>query len=222
MKVLGIDEAGRGPCIGPLFICGYLIQESKIRKLKDLGVKDSKKLSLKQREALFPEIQSLADDFITIRISADEIDRLRSITNLNRVEIEKIQHIMNSLDADKVIIDSLERNVDKFKNKILSGFENNGTEIICENFADDRYPVVSAASVIAKVSRDREIRRLHKVYGFFGSGYPSDPETVNFLKRWIKENKQYPDIVRKSWITSDRIQRESKQTRLSKFFRGLT
>ena len=198
MKILGIDEAGRGPVIGSLFMCGYLIEEKKVPELRKIGVKDSKLLSRSRREQIFEKIKTLSDDFVILKTSAKEIDQLRTVSNLNKHEISRMREMIKLLNPDKVVIDALESNEKKFHSKISAGF--GGLEIVAENFADKNYLEVGAASICAKVNRDREIEEMHKVHGNFGSGYPSDPVTITFLKDWIKENK-VPDCVRKSWFT---------------------
>jgi len=217
MKILGIDEAGRGPVIGPLVMCGYLIDEAKIQKLKELGVKDSKSLSTKKRYILRPILESIADDYIILKIKACDIDKLRTRTNLNKIEIERMQQIINSLEPDKVIIDAIERNTKNFREKILAGI-NKDIEVIAENFADKKYHVVSAASIIAKVYRDEEILALRK-HGFNGSGYPSDPRTIEFLKKCLVEKNEFPDFVRKTWVTAQYIKEEREQSKLSRFIK---
>ena len=213
MRVLGIDEAGRGPVIGPLVMCGYLIDEKKLKKLKKLGVKDSKQLTPKRRENLAPKLKKLSDDFILLKLSAKDIDKLRTTTNLNKLEIERMHHMIDLLEPDKVIIDALEQEK-RFYSKIASA--HNGIEMIIENFADRNYIEVAAASVIAKVHRDRDMKRLHDKYSL-GTGYCSDPKTISFLKDWIKKNKEFPDFVRKSWITAQCIKSEKEQSSLMRW-----
>lgn len=217
--ILGIDEAGRGPVIGPLVMCGYLVRDDRIKELRELGVKDSKMLSPEKRDELFPDLEKLAEDVIVLSVSAREIDRLRTATNLNRLEIERMRQMIEMLGPDKAVIDAPESNTKKFKEKILCRLGHNGFELIAENFADKKYAEVAAASVIAKVRRDREIQKLHRKYGFFGSGYTSDSRTIGFLKNWLQDNRDFPDIVRKSWITSVTMKKEKEQKRLLNFAR---
>ena len=217
MKILGIDEAGRGPVIGPLVMCGYLIDGKKLLELRELGVKDSKLLSEKTREKMEKKLKKIADDFILFSIPANEIDRLRTVMNLNRLEIEKMQEIINLLEPDVAIVDAIERNTKRFSKKLLAGIDN-GVKLVAENFADKNHPEVSAASIMAKVHRDNEIEKLHKKYGFFGSGYSSDERTIKFLKDYIKMNKELPGFIRKSWMTIQLIKEENEQSKLMKFF----
>lgn len=224
-KFLGIDESGRGAVIGPLVMCGYLIDSSKIDTLKEMGVKDSKLLTPKRRSALEATLKEIADNIVVIKTSSMDIDKLRSETNLNRIEAKHMQNIINSLDSKKIFIDSVEANTKKFKKEIISGLKNDIKErinnkevdVICENFADKKYPVVSAASIIAKVTRDNDVEDLKKGYGDFGSGYSSDPRTVKFLKDWIKKNKKYPPFVRWSWLTAKEIRKEHEQKSMKDF-----
>ncbi|MEM5812923.1 MAG: ribonuclease HII [Candidatus Aenigmatarchaeota archaeon] len=214
--VLGIDEAGRGSVIGPLVICGVLIEESKIELLKE--AKDSKLLSPKRREKLEKKIKEVVKDFAVIKISSEEIDKLRSEKNLNNIEIENMQKIINLFNPDVVIIDSPEKNVKKFERKIREKIKNNNIEIICENYADRKYKVVSAASIIAKVERDREIEKIKKEYKIdFGSGYPSDERTIKFLENIIKNEKELPKFIRKSWLTVKRLSKRKLQAKIKYF-----
>ncbi len=216
MKILGIDEAGKGPVLGPLVICGYLIEEKNVSELKKIGVKDSKLLTAGKRKKLLPELKKLAEDFVLLKIPAGEIDELRSVTNMNKMEIDRMAQIINALAPDKVVIDALESNEKKFGTKIKQ-LVNHDCEIIAENFADKNYPEVGAASIIAKVERDAEIELLQKKYADFGSGYPSDERTINFLKDWMKSNRELPGFVRKSWLTVSWIREELQQRKITNF-----
>jgi len=215
-KILGIDEAGRGPVIGPMVMCGYMIESSKKSVLKRIGVRDSKLLSSRKRESLFGALKEHAAGYQVVSISAREIDLLRNETNLNKIEIEKMKLMINSMKPDVAIIDAPEANTKQFAKKIASGLSCE-CRVVAENFADRKYPEVGAASIIAKVTRDKEIEQLARSHGEIGSGYPSDPVTMEFLKNWLKRNKEFPDFVRKSWMTAQVMKREKEQTRLGKF-----
>jgi len=216
MKILGIDEAGRGPVIGPLVMCGYMIDEGNLPELKKLGVKDSKLLTAKKRSSMLARLMELSDDMVILKIPAKEIDKTRTISNLNKMEIERMQHIINLLNPDVAKIDALESNTKKFHAKVACKIDKR-IKLVTENFADKNHIEVGAASIVAKVHRDDEIEKLHEKYGFFGTGYPSDPRTIRFLKNWIEKNKEFPDFVRSSWITAQCIKGEKEQTDLKGF-----
>ncbi len=218
-KVLGIDEAGRGAVVGPLVIAGALFRECDLPKLRAMGVKDSKELDGGKREELEKKIKDIAVDFVVINISAHTIDELRETKNLNRIEIDYMVDIIKTLRPDRVVVDSPEANTEKIKNEILGKLGDLKVEVISENYADKKYPEVSAASILAKVVRDRAIKNLEKRLGMeIGLGYPSDERTVNFLRKVLEKYKGYPEFIRKSWITSQRIKGEREQKSLNQFF----
>jgi len=197
--VLGIDEAGRGPVIGPLVICGALCEETNLKKLKEIGVKDSKILTPQQRENLNPLIKNIIKDFKLIKILPALLDR----ENLNELEIKATASLIKKFSPQKVILDTPvpRKGIKGYLEKIKKLVPNNEVKIIGEPHADATYPIVSAASILAKVSRDKEIHKLHKKYGDFGSGYPADPKTQEFIKNW----NFYPEIVRRKWETCKEI-----------------
>jgi len=218
-KVLGIDEAGRGAVVGPLVIAGAMFNEQDVPKLKALDVRDSKELTPARREELEKKIKDLVLDFVVLTIPAKKIDESRAHgTNLNRLEIDNMSEIIKTMRPDKVIVDCPEANTEKIRDEIIGNLGEFRTEVVSENFADKNYPEVSAASILAKVLRDRSIKILEKNLGEeIGVGYPSDERTIKFLRRLLEKSDTYPDFVRKSWSTSQRIKGEKAQTSLGKF-----
>lgn len=199
-KILGIDEAGRGPVIGPMVICGALIKEDKIAELDRLNPVDSKKLSSTKREAFRKELVKLLDGYQLIVIDPVEIDKYVIRNRLNYLEINKISSIINYFKPNIVYVDSPLINTSKLANMIKSKLDYK-PHIISENRAE-RYRIVAAASILAKTKRDQLISALKDNYGELGSGYCHDPKTLSFLKYWVQNNRNLPDIVRKSWFTS--------------------
>lgn len=202
MLVAGIDEAGRGCVIGPLVIAGVLIRKERMHLLAQLGVKDSKLLSPIKREALATEIVSLAEKYLFVKLLPKEIDRAveskRKLHKLNRLEAQTMMQIINALKPDIAYVDAADVVEDRFKHHIQEGLTVK-TKIVSKHKADKIYPVVSAASIMAKVERDKEIAALKEEYGDFGSGYPKDQKTMHFLKQWLQTHDEYADCVRKSW-----------------------
>lgn len=202
--VLGIDEAGRGPVIGPLVMAGVLIDRDNEKKLRALGVKDSKLLTPAKRESLKNEIKKIAKDHIIVKISARRIDELRKSTNLNVIEAQTIAKIINSFEPDEAIIDSPQVSTEKFAS-IIKPLLKKKVKLVVENKADMNYPVCAAASILAKLERDREIKKIEEKFGIVvNTGYPHDPATISFLKSC---KGKYPDFVRKSWSTASRLKR---------------
>ena len=211
MLVAGVDEAGRGCIIGPLVVAGVLVKEENLPVLRQLGVKDSKLLSPKKREALFTEVTRLAEKHHVVKLLPSEIDRAveckRKLHKLNRLEAQTMTKIINVLKPDEAYVDAADVLEERFKQHIQEGLTVKA-KIISRHKADKLYPVVSAASIIAKVERDKEIEALKKVYGDFGSGYLSDKKTLRLLKQWIQTHPEYPSCVRQSWKTAKQVKNE--------------
>jgi ribonuclease HII len=211
MLIAGVDEAGRGCVIGPLVIAGFLIKEENLPVLARLGVKDSKLLSPRKREALSTEILRVAEKHYVVKLAPKEIDSvvesLRKLHKLNRLEAQTMAQIINTLKPDEVYVDAADVLEDRFKHHIQEGLTVKA-KITSRHKADKIYPVVSAASIIAKVTRDNEIAALRATYGDFGSGYLTDQKTMTFLKQWLQTHAEYPDCVRKSWKPAKQAKNE--------------
>jgi ribonuclease HII len=200
--VAGVDDAGRGSAIGPLVVAGVLMDEAGIERLVDLGVKDSKLLSPSRREALAVQIRGLALKHAFFKLSPSEIDNVvqrgRKLHRLNWLEAQAMARVIEVLRPEVVYVDASDVSEERFKQQILE-FLKFDVEIVSKHKADRIYPIVSAASIIAKVERDREVACLRVKYGDFGCGYPTDPKTIMFLKECLKKYGDYPDFVRRSW-----------------------
>ncbi len=222
-KIIGIDEAGRGPVIGSLFIgFAIIILEKKedyeefVDFLDKIGVKDSKKLSKKKRKEVAEKLKESLD-FKYVQLTPEVIDKnIFSGTNLNELQINSIVHILNIEKPDLIFVDALTSNSEKYKQKLLNKLNYVPDNLIAENKADDKYKIVGAASIIAKELREKEISDIKKRIGIdFGSGYPSDPLTKSFIKE--NYNKEFNFIFRKSWMTYRSII-DSKKKNLKDFF----
>ena len=220
MLICGIDENGRGAVIGPMVICGVIIEEKKVDKLREIGVKDSKKLSKKEREELSEEIREIADQVVVLKVPPSKIDGLRRKgINLNQIEIIKIAEIINFSNASVYYIDALTTKPKTFEKKIKELIKRKPKpKIVAQNHLDETNAVVSAASIIGKVERDKEIEKIKKREGVdFGVGYPHDQKTREFLKIILKKYGFYPEYVRKTWLTSKDIKRMTKIKSLKNF-----
>lgn len=211
--VLGIDEAGRGPVLGPMIIAGVLVDTNGEGKLRRLGVRDSKMIPPKKRKEMRKEIKSIALEYRSISISAQEIDELRKKMSMNEIEAMKMAELIEMFRKrpTQIIIDLPDPTGEKFINRIKK-YTKLPDNVIAEHKADDNYPVVSAASIIAKTERDRKMSLIEKHAGVrLGNGYSHDPNAIAFLEQC--EGK-WPDFVRKSWMTSQRIQDKKFQKKL--------
>jgi ribonuclease HII len=174
--------------------------------LSEIGVRDSKKLSPKKRSELAYLLKENCHSHKILIISAQEIDnREKKRITMNRLEELKMAEILNDLKPDIIFIDAADVNEQRFGKSIKRLLSYSPKKIISKHKADDIYPIVSAGSILAKDKRDSLIEELNKKYGNFGSGYPSDIRTLEFLRNYVKKNKKPPEFARKSWDTTKRI-----------------
>lgn len=209
--VLGIDEAGRGPAMGPLVVAGVLIDPESEAGLKELGVRDSKELSPLRRRELIAAIHEIALGTRMIAFAPVHLN-----DNLNSVEMRAIVRLIDDLAPSALYLDAPvgPRAIPAFVEMLRYRCRSSELDVTAENKADTRYPVVAAASILAKVYRDEAIERLHKIYGDFGSGYPADPKTKRFLSEWYDNRRSFPACVRTRWGTVRDIVREHSSRRL--------
>uniref|UniRef100_A0A7J3SMZ6 Ribonuclease n=1 Tax=Fervidicoccus fontis TaxID=683846 RepID=A0A7J3SMZ6_9CREN len=188
---MGMDEAGRGSLIGPMIVAGVILNESSEQALREAGVTDSKKLKRSAREKLFEKIESMADWYGTVAVMPEEIDR----ENLNKLTMEAFRKLACMALSDgfipnMVIADAVGRD-----NRTINACIQ--LKIFMEKKADSKYTVVGAASIIAKVTRDREIEKIREQYGLVGSGYTGDRHTINWLMK--NSNALPPSVIRHKW-----------------------
>jgi len=216
----GVDEAGRGSIIGPLVVAGVCANKETIKEFKKIGIKDSKKLTRKNREKFAKIIMHKADKYSIRKLSPKKIDRAvilrkkskseklnfraENHVGLNELEAFAMSSILKKLNSDIAFIDSCDVKPKRFKIKIKKFIEKK-IKIYSRHKADEIYTIVSAASILAKCIRDKEIYKLQRRYGSIGSGYPSDNKTRLFLKTWTLKNGNRPNFARKSWKTWDKI-----------------
>ncbi len=216
MRICGIDEAGKGPALGSLVLCGVATDEKNVKALENLGVKDSKLLSKKERELLYESLITQVEYEVVV-VTPKEIDTAieSQTSNLNLLEAEKTASIIKKLKPNKVFVDCPDPTPSNYLIQIEKHLLS-PPEIIAEHRAE-RYAVVAAASIIAKVLRDRSIEALQQEHNVdFGSGYASDPKTQEFLKdNW--ENKEFHHLMRKSWASYKNVKKEKEQSRLGDY-----
>jgi ribonuclease HII len=220
MLILGIDDAGRGPVIGPMVLAGCLIDDKVEGEFKKLGIKDSKQLTQKRREYLAVIIKEKAETFEIVLASPKEIDYANGKgINLNTLEAIKTAKIINQINKGfkniRVVVDCPSVSIEKWQDLLKTKIKNlSNLEILCEHKADRNHLAVSAASILAKCTREEEMAKLKKIYGEeIGSGYCADPLTCKFLE---KHFQKYEDkgIFRKTWSTWKNVIASSKQKKL--------
>ncbi|XP_046999958.1 ribonuclease H2 subunit A isoform X1 [Schistocerca americana] len=220
--ILGVDEAGRGPVLGPMVYGVSYCPKSKQDVLNDLGCADSKSLTEEKREDIFKKICSERDTigWIVEAISPKTICNnmlKRQKYSLNQIAQDSTVHLINSACSKGVRIAEVYVDTvgmpEKYQAKLSAIFPE--LKITVAKKADATYPIVSAASICAKVSRDRALSVWKFTEGLeltakeFGSGYPNDPVTKKFLVENIDPVFGFPQLVRFSWSTADKILQEN-------------
>ncbi len=226
----GGDEAGRGAVLGPLVISMVAVKDSSVHKLSEIGVRDSKLLSDKKRRSLFNDIEDIASEIKVDRIYPEDINEaMRSHISLNELEAVRFAGLFDKMDKSigSVYLDSPDVIPERFGTRfkiasirptkvvgVKSPKESGASaRVIAEHKADSRYAIVSAASIIAKVVRDKEMAKIERSLGLkLGSGYPSDYNTIEAIKANLKSGA-LDSHIRQKWITIDRI----RQTQLTSF-----
>ncbi len=216
MRVAGVDEAGRGCVIGPLVVAGAVFEEEDLPRLTEIGVRDSKRLTPKRRLALADKIWDLALDVSFFELPPRVIDKVvfrgRPLRRLNYLETMAMAKVLRDLEPDTAYVDTCD--VDHLRcGEQMRGVLGFDVDIVCEPRADSVYPATGAASILAKVRRDRVVAGLRELHGDFNSGYPSDSKTSEFVAEWFREHEQCPPWMRASWATVRRHTTRIKQTR---------
>jgi ribonuclease HII len=217
--ICGADEAGRGPCFGPLVVAGVLVENDS--ELIRIGACDSKQLTPKKREILAKQIKTIVIKYEMIVLPAADIDDLRKTMTLNELEVFAFSKIIEKLKPDICYVDAADVNEQRFGKDILARLSFK-PQMISQHKADERYPIVGAASILAKTTRDEHIRRiaqeLEPRLGLpLGSGYPADSVTKKFLEAWVKQFKALPPHARRSWDTCQKLMDTQKTKRLDEF-----
>lgn len=205
----GVDEAGRGPVIGPLVVS---IVCANTEELKKIGAKDSKALSSGTRVRLDKLIREKSEFVHSKEISATELNEMMDRINLNEIEENAYSEVIAKAPFNcTVYVDSFDVNEERLSEKLSS---RTGKSVVCKHKADAKYPSVSAASIVSKVKRDMAVNQLEKEFGKIGSGYPSDPVTVEFLRRSIEKGVDLTRIARTHWKTYRNLYKEGRTGKL--------
>lgn len=213
MKIVGIDEAGKGPVIGPMCVAGVLMEEGRMHLIDGLGLKDSKKLTPKRRKFFDGEIKKIVDSWFVLEVSAHQIDELRTVMTMNEIMVKAFARVLENLEPEHAFLDAADVNEARFGRNVQGSCKHH-LMVTARHKADATYPIVAAASIIAKVQRDHAVGTLRGEVGDFGSGYPSDPKTIRFMREWFREHKGFPEWVRHSWKTTSNVAAAAAQRTL--------
>jgi ribonuclease HII len=203
-RVLGIDEAGRGSVLGPLVVGGFLVERDRVEDLRALGVRDSKLLTRERREILFDALKEFGER-IAIEILPPEIDSAVAHRQLNVLEARVFAKLLRMTDAQEVFVDACDPRAERFGRRVKS-MARTSARVVSRHHADRDLPVVSAASIVAKVCRDRAMDRLRTQFDVdCGSGYASDARTQQFVSTHLSTESERVAWLRYSWKTVARL-----------------
>ena len=219
LMIAGIDESGRGPVFGPLVVAGVTYNDES--ELINQGFRDSKQLNPRRREILSKKIKNTALNYEILVIPAKDIDDMRKVMTLNEIEVNAFAKIVKKLKPEICYVDSADVKEKRFAEDILAQLSFH-PEIISKHKADERYPIVGAASIIAKTTRDSHVQQIareleSKINLPLGSGYPADPITQKFLRTWFAKYGRLPPHVRHSWKTSQNLIKIKSNKKLDEF-----
>ncbi len=203
-RIVGVDEAGRGSFVGPLVVGGFAVARDRMDELRDAGARDSKELSPSARESVYARLQGLGE-MRSIALPPSEIDRAVAQQHLNELEATAFGQLVRGLRATEAHVDACDTDEARFGRRVAlhAGIP---VRVLARHHADRDDPVVGAASIVAKVRRDRAIARLAARLGTeIGSGYPSDETTVAFVRGWLAAHVEHPTWLRRSWSTMKRV-----------------
>ena len=209
----GVDEAGKGAVLGPMVVAAVGSDHEDV--LPGIGIKDSKQLSPDKRSKIYDEITSHCSIALRV-VSAGEIDSGRKSMTMNVLLARLHAAVITDLAPDLAYVDACDVIAERYGHTVTN-FLGCECRVVAEHHADEFYPLVSAASIIAKVVRDREIEALAEKYGDIGSGYPSDQRTVDFLSAAIQHSGKPPVFARASWKTVEKMISERSQASILDF-----
>ena len=210
--ICGVDEAGKGAVFGPLVVAAVACESDE--EARAVGARDSKTLSPKRREEIYAGITARFPVATRI-LTPVEIDA-RPRLSLNTCIARAHAAVVSDLAPDMAILDACDVDEGRYR-RTVAGFLSKKCRLLSVHEADRIYPVVGAASIVAKVIRDRAIAGIAVEYGEIGSGYPSDPVTIAFLKEYLRDRKVPPPFARRSWATTRILVNELGQARISDF-----
>ncbi|WP_459191173.1 ribonuclease HII [Halosimplex sp. J119] len=220
MYEFGVDEAGKGPVLGSMFAAAVAVDPADLPD--DVG--DSKGIAPARREELAATIREVG----TVGVAEIPVDRIDDAeTDMNSLTVaahaEAVDALVEAadepLDPDEShsgYVDAGDTNAVRFERRVEDAADP-ALDLRAEHGADETYPVVGAASIVAKVARDAHVDALADEYGPLGSGYPGDGTTREFLESYVAEHDALPPCARESWQTSKDVLAAASQASLGEF-----
>jgi ribonuclease HII len=216
MRIVGVDEAGRGSFVGPLVVGAFAVDDSAIDAVRACGARDSKQLSPSARDEVYAALGRLGTR-ASITLLPRVVDRAVCDGGLNELEADAFGDVIRKLGAEEARVDACDTNEARFGRRVARR-AGPGVRVVARHHADRDDPVVGAASIVAKVRRDRAIATLRRTLGdTLGSGYPSDAQTITFVRQHLEQGGPAPIWLRASWSTMTRVKRTPPTVTLDRF-----
>jgi len=220
MLEFGVDEAGKGPVLGSMFAAAVVADPASLPD----GVGDSKNIAPDRRAELDERIREVAAAVAVAEITVERIDDeetdMNSLTVAAHAEAldPALASAETSTDELSGYVDAGDTNAVRFERRVEDALAvERALDIRGEHGADETYPIVGAASIVAKVARDAHVEGLADGHGDVGSGYPSDPTTRDFLEAYVEREGELPPCARTSWKTSRDVLAARSQSSLGEF-----
>jgi ribonuclease HII len=209
---VGVDEAGKGPVLGSMFAAAVVADPAALPS----GVGDSKSIPQERRETLSEAIRASAQAVAVAEIPVARIDDPE--TDMNTLTVAAQAQALKAVATDGLagLVDAGDTNAERFGRRVAQRVDAD-LSLAAEHGADESDPVVGAASIIAKVSREDHVASLAAEYGDVGSGYPSDPTTREFLLTYLEEHDELPACARTSWATCADLRAAAEQATVRDF-----
>ena len=220
---IGVDEAGKGPVIGPMVAAAVRAAEADLPD----GIDDSKRLTAATRESIATQLRESPAVAVGLGVvTTDEIDDPE--TDMNSLTVAAQVRALGDVaaDGDHTLVDAGDVSESRFARRVADGVADAGTDteggvaidVTAEHGADEASQLVGAASIIAKVERDSRIDAIGENYDRdVGSGYPSDPTTREFLADYVDRHGELPACARASWATCEDVVTAAEQSELAEF-----
>lgn len=216
--VVGVDEAGRGSLLGPLVVGAFVLPRDRLPALVATGVRDSKLLTPAARTAIYRRLAGVGRR-LSVALDPATIDRYVHVGGLNDLEARAFGQLVRRAGAPLAYVDACDPVPARF-GRAVARWAGGDPTIVARHRADATFPVVAAASIVAKVRRDRALERLRGSVGAeVGSGYPSDARTVSFVRGLLRDGGPVPPWVRRSWRTMGRLMPPASARTLESFDR---
>jgi len=202
--------------LGPLVVGAFWMPEGRDDALRAHGVKDSKQLAPERRAAIYRRLRSVGE-FRSIALPPRTIDRWVARGRLNDLELDAFARLIVAVGPETAIVDACDPNAARFARRLFAA-TGGCARIVARHRADETEPVVGAASIVAKVRRDRALGDLRRRLGDeVGSGYPSDPVTQRFVERTVGAGGPAPRWLRASWAPVQRAKSARSARTLDEF-----